>query len=117
MKRRYAEAELTLGRDAILAGIGVPIIVDLIVHVSGREAVEQIRWARAHGLNVLAETCPQYLFLTADDLGLDDGYPAHVSARSPPPRDRGNQAVIRQGIALCALIHGKDGRVLCLRKY
>ena len=33
------------------------------------ETVEQIRWARAHGLNVFAETCPQYLFLTAEDLG------------------------------------------------
>ena len=77
----------------------MPIIVDLIVHVSGREAVEQIRWARAHGLNVFAETCPQYLFLTADDLGLDDGYLGARCVCSPPPRDRGNQAVIWQGIA------------------
>ena len=36
----------------------------LIVHVSGREAVEEIRRARARGINILAETCPQYLFLS-----------------------------------------------------
>ena len=36
----------------------------LIVHVSGREAAEEIRRAKARGLNIRAETCPQYLFLT-----------------------------------------------------
>ena len=76
--------------------IDVPI---LIVHVSGREAVEQIRWARAHGLQVFAETCPQYLFLTADDLGLDDTYHGARCICSPPPRDKSNQEVIWNGIA------------------
>ena len=45
--------------------IGIPI---MIVHVSGREAMEQIEWARGRGLKIYAETCPQYLVLTADDL-------------------------------------------------
>jgi dihydropyrimidinase len=45
--------------------IDVPI---MIVHVSGREAMEQIRWAQQRGLKVYAETCPQYLTLTANDL-------------------------------------------------
>ncbi len=63
------EREATHRAIALSELVDVPI---LIVHVSGREAVEQIRWARAHGLNVFAETCPQYLFLTAEDLGLDD---------------------------------------------
>ena len=39
------------------------------MHVSGQEAIEQIRWAHGRGLRIYAETCPQYLFLTADDLG------------------------------------------------
>ena len=44
----------------------------MIVHVSGREAMEQIRWAQQRGLKVYAETCPQYITLTAEDLkGLD----------------------------------------------
>ena len=33
----------------------------MIVHVSGREAMEQIRWAQSRGLKVYAETCPQYI--------------------------------------------------------
>ena len=46
-----------------------------IVHVSGREAMEQIRWAQPRGLKVYAETCPQYITLTADDLkGLGHGH-------------------------------------------
>ena len=101
--RFHAQARpMLVEREATHRAIALSELVDvpiLIVHVSGREAVEQIRWARAHGLNVFAETCPQYLFLTADDLGLDDGYLGARCVCSPPPRDRGNQAVIRQGIA------------------
>lgn len=70
----------------------------LIVHVSGKEAVEQIRWARSQGLRVLAETCPQYLFLTAEDLGIDDSYKGARCICSPPPRGKENQAVIWDGL-------------------
>ena len=38
--------------------LDVPI---MIVHVSGREAMEQIRWAQQRGLKVYGETCPQYI--------------------------------------------------------
>jgi dihydropyrimidinase len=43
----------------------VPI---MIVHVSGRQAMKQIRWAQQRGLQVYGETCPQYVALTAEDL-------------------------------------------------
>jgi dihydropyrimidinase len=89
-------------REATHRAIALAELVDtpiLIVHVSGREAVEQIRWARSHGLAVFAETCPQYLFLTAEDLGLDDSYQGAKCVCSPPPRDKGNQDVIWQGLA------------------
>ena len=88
-------------REAAHRAIALSELVDvpiLIVHVSGREAVEQIRWARAHGLKVFAETCPQYLFLTAEDLGLDDSYQGARCVCSPPPRDRANQQVIWDGL-------------------
>ncbi len=85
------EREATHRAIALAELVDVPI---LIVHVSGREAVEQIRWARAHGLNVFAETCPQYLFLTAEDLGIDDSYKGARCICSPPPRDKANQQVI-----------------------
>jgi len=89
------EREATHRAIALAELVDVPI---LIVHVSGREAVEQIRWARAHGLNVFAETCPQYLFLTAEDLGIDDSYKGARCVCSPPPRDKANQQVIWDGL-------------------
>ena len=90
------EREATHRALALAELVDVPI---LIVHVSGREAVEQIRWGRAHGLNVFAETCPQFLFLTAADLGIDDSYHGARCVCSPPPRDKGNQEVIWHGLA------------------
>jgi dihydropyrimidinase len=72
----------------------VPI---MIVHVSGREAMEQIRWAQQRGLKVYAETCPQYLTLTANDLqGLNMEGAKYVC--SPPPRDAASQAAIWEGL-------------------
>ena len=85
------EREATHRAIALAELVDVPI---LIVHVSGREAVEQIRWARAHGLNIFAETCPQYLFLSAENLGTGDSYLGAKCVCSPPPRGKGNQAVI-----------------------
>ncbi|WP_438998576.1 dihydropyrimidinase [Variovorax beijingensis] len=89
------EREATHRAIALAELVDVPI---LVVHVSGREAVEQIRWARAHGLSVFAETCPQYLFLTAEDLGIDDSYQGARCVCSPPPRDKANQQVIWDGL-------------------
>ena len=90
------EREATHRAIALSELVDVPI---LIVHVSGREAVEQIRWARAQGLQVFAETCPQYLFLTAEDLGIDDSYQGARCVCSPPPRDKRNQQFIWDGLA------------------
>lgn len=72
----------------------VPI---LIVHVSGREAADEIRRAKARGINIHAETCPQYLLLTEDDLDLPDFEGAKCMC-SPPPRDAANQPVLWQGL-------------------
>jgi dihydropyrimidinase len=90
------EREATHRAIALAELVDVPI---LIVHVSGREAVEQIRWARSHGLKIFAETCPQYLFLTASDLGIDDSYHGARCVCSPPPRDAANQEVIWDGLS------------------
>lgn len=74
--------------------LGVPL---MIVHVSGREAMEQVRWAQQRGLAVMAETCPQYITLTADDMeGL--GMEGAKYVCSPPPRDADSQAAIWDGI-------------------
>lgn len=75
--------------------LDVPI---LIVHVSGAEAIEQIRWARSKGLNIFGETCPQYLFLTQEDLALT-GFAGARCVCSPPPRDKANQQVVWDALA------------------
>ena len=89
------EREATHRAIALAELVDVPI---LIVHVSGREAVEQIRWAQSNGLKVYAETCPQYLFLTADSMGCDDSFEGAKCICSPPPRDKANQQVIWDGL-------------------
>jgi dihydropyrimidinase len=89
------EREATHRAIALSQLVDVPI---LIVHVSGREAIEQIRWARGEGLSIFAETCPQYLFLTAEDLGIDDSYHGAKCVCSPPPRDKANQQRIWEGL-------------------
>ncbi|MGL4323386.1 MAG: dihydropyrimidinase [Beijerinckiaceae bacterium] len=76
--------------------IDVPLMV---VHVSGREAMEQIRWARQRGLKIYAETCPQYITLTADDLkGLNMDITGSKYVCSPPPRDTQSQSAIWEGL-------------------
>jgi dihydropyrimidinase len=59
-----AEEEAT-HRAIMLANLtGAPLYV---VHVSARQAVEQIAAARDTGQNVFGETCPQYLYLSLED--------------------------------------------------
>src|SRR5882757_5436876 len=75
-------------REATHRAISLSEIVDvpiMIVHVSNREAMEEIRRAQQRGLKIYGETCPQYLVLTAKDLeGLNMEGAKYVC--SPPPR-------------------------------
>jgi dihydropyrimidinase len=103
--RFHAQARpMLVEREATHRAISFAELVDvpiLIVHVSGREAIEQIRWAQGNGLRIYGETCPQYLFLTAADLGVDGDPHEHHGAKcicSPPPRDKGNQQVVWDGL-------------------
>lgn len=69
----------------------------LIVHVSSPEAATAILNARNQGLPIYGETCPQYLFLTADDLDRD-GMEGAKFCCSPPPRDKAGQDAIWLGL-------------------
>lgn len=89
VEREATHRAITLGEVA-----DVPLV---IVHVSGADPADEIRRARARGANVHAETCPQYLFLTEDDLDLPDMQGAKAMC-SPPPRDTASQKAIWQGI-------------------
>jgi dihydropyrimidinase len=74
--------------------VDVPIV---IVHVSNGQAMEEISRARARGIKVIGETCPQYLVLTADDLdGMD--WEGAKFVCSPPPRDKAAQDDCWRGI-------------------
>ncbi|TXM99746.1 dihydropyrimidinase [Methylobacterium sp. WL103] len=90
-------------REAAHRAISHAELVDLdivIVHVSGEQAMEQIAWAQGRGLKIHAETCPQYLTLTADDMkGIgDDPMSGAKYVCSPPPRDAASQAAIWSGL-------------------
>lgn len=44
-----------------------------IVHMNVAGEVDQLAYARQHGIQAMGETCPQYLFFTEDDLKRPDG--------------------------------------------
>jgi dihydropyrimidinase len=89
-----AEREATHRALSLAQVTEAPVV---IVHVSNGEAIEEIARARARGVNVTAETCPQYLVLTARDLEAMDWSGAKFVC-SPPPRDEAHQAAVWQGI-------------------
>jgi dihydropyrimidinase len=83
-------------RVAMLAGVAGATV--LIVHVSCRQALDEIRAARLRGVSVLAETCPQYLLLSVDELHRP-GFEAAKFLCSPPLREQDDLAAMWQGLA------------------
>jgi dihydropyrimidinase len=76
-----AEAEAAHRAFALAEMAGAPLY---IVHVSAAETADEIAAARARGLSVYGETCPQYLFLTDAAYKVDGAR----FIMSPPLRDR-----------------------------
>ena len=91
---RLAEGEATNRAVALSRLLDVPI---LLVHVSAAEAIEVIRNAQTRGLKIFGETCPQYLFLTADDIA-KPGLEGAKFCCSPPPRDHAAQQAVWTGL-------------------
>ncbi len=67
-----------------------------IVHLSARDALNAVREARDRGVNVFAETCPQYLFLSLDDMR--NGFEGAKFVCSPPLRPADHQAELWTGL-------------------
>jgi dihydroorotase len=68
-----------------------------ILHISSAEELRPLREAKARGVDITGETCPQYLFLSADDYARFAG----VIRVNPPVRESRNQAAL-----LAALVDG-----------
>ena len=95
-----AHAKLAEG-EAVSRAVALAELVDaplLVVHVSTGESTGAIRDAQQRGLKIYGETCPQYLFLTADDLDRENMDGA-MWCCSPPPRDKESQEAIWRGLA------------------
>lgn len=89
------EREATHRAMSLAEIVDIPIV---IVHVSNGATIDEIRRARARGVTVTAETCPQYLLLTADDLdGMD--WEGAKFVCSPPPRNAAEQEACWQALA------------------
>jgi len=91
---KIAEKEATHRAISLAELLDTPM---LVVHVSSEAALNEIRRAQARGLKVYGETCPQYLFLTIDDLD-KDGMEGSKFCCSPPPRDKASQDAIWSGL-------------------
>ncbi|HEY8332384.1 MAG TPA: dihydropyrimidinase [Tardiphaga sp.] len=88
------EREATHRAISLAELIDVPLVV---VHVSNRESMEEIRRAQQRGLKISGETCPQYLVLTEEDLK-DLGMEGAKYVCSPPPRDLASQQACWEGL-------------------
>jgi dihydropyrimidinase len=63
--RAWQMEEEATHRAIMLANYtGAPLYV---VHVSAKQAVQQLAWARDQGQQVFGETCPQYLYLSLEE--------------------------------------------------
>jgi dihydropyrimidinase len=90
-----AEAEAVHRAIALAEMAGAPIY---IVHVSSAEAAEEVAAARARGVAVLAETCPQYLVLS-EELYDRPGFEGAKYVMSPPLRPNAGQARLWRSLA------------------
>ena len=94
-----------LARKAVFEGEATNRVIRLaeaaevpvyIVHLSAREALAEVRAARDRGAKAFAETCPQYLFLSLDDLG--HGFNGAKFVCSPPLRSKDQWEDIWSGL-------------------
>ncbi len=89
------EAEATTRALLMAEVVGAPVC---IAHVTSREAVDAVRRARRRGVPVAAETCPQYLSLTAERYTDANGFEAAKFVCSPPLRPGGHPEALWSGL-------------------
>ncbi len=89
-----AEAEAVNRSIALAEMAGAPVY---IVHLSCNDALEKVAEARDKGLPVYAETCPQYLFLSLNDMN-KPGFEDAKVVFTPPLREKWNQEKLWTGL-------------------
>jgi dihydropyrimidinase len=84
--RPWQTEEEATHRAIMIADLtGAPLY---IVHVSAKQAVDQIAAARDRGRNVFGETCPQYLYLSLEEQLAAPGFEGAKWVCSTPLRSR-----------------------------
>jgi len=68
-----------------------------VVHLTSRDALNAVREARDRGLPAYAETCPQYLYLSSDDMARP-GFEGAKFVCSPPLRPKDHQEELWAGL-------------------
>ncbi len=87
------EGEATNRVIRLAEAAGAPVY---IVHLSARDALDAVTAARDRGTKAFAETCPQYLFLSLDDMG--NGFEGAKFVCSPPLRPRDHWEDLWRGL-------------------
>lgn len=83
---------MQVARDILLAEyLNLPIH---LAHISCRQSVELIQWAKSRGIRVTAETCPHYLLWTED---MVQGYNT-LAKVNPPLRTADDVQALRQAV-------------------
>ncbi len=89
-----AEGEATNRAIALAEMAGTPVY---IVHLTCNDALTKVSEARDRGLPAFAETCPQYLYLSLDDIDSPD-FEGAKYVFSPPVREKWNQDKLWAGL-------------------
>jgi dihydropyrimidinase len=89
----WGAVEASLRVAAMAAQADAPVY---IVHMNVGGEVDMLKYARERGVKVMGETCPQYLFFTADDLSRPDGAKWICS---PPVRTEKDNGRLWEGLS------------------
>jgi dihydropyrimidinase len=89
-----AEAEAVHRAIAMAEIAGVPVY---IVHLTSEHALNQVREARDRGVPAFAETCPQYLLLSIDELARPN-FEGAKFVFTPPLRPKEHQPKLWDGL-------------------
>lgn len=89
-----AEGEAVNRAIALAQMAGAPVY---IVHLSSADALEKVSEARDRGIPAFAETCPQYLLLSIDDLDRPN-FEGAKYVFTPPLREKWHQDKLWEGL-------------------